>query len=136
MSLTNEQRKILVQREYEKALKTLHEMRMNAKMELWTVVANRLYYSMFHAVSALLIKDGHEVKSHKGAIMNFGLYYVTTGVFPTEYGQLLSRMETLREKADYSCVFEENPEMMKENIPIVEKFIMDIGTEIGVPCII
>ena len=53
-------------------------------MDLWDVVANRLYYAVFHAVSALLIKDGHKVNTHKGTLVMFGQNYVKTGIFPTD----------------------------------------------------
>ena len=33
----------------------------------WNTLANRLYHALFHAVSGLLITDGREVGSHKGA---------------------------------------------------------------------
>jgi uncharacterized protein (UPF0332 family) len=39
-------------------------------------MANRLFYSMFHAVSALLINDQREVGSHKRAAIRFHQYYV------------------------------------------------------------
>ena len=67
------------------------------------MVANRLYYALFHAVSALLINDGHEVGTHRGAINRFSLYYVKTGLFTSEVGRLYSQLQTLREDGDYNC---------------------------------
>lgn len=57
MKLNDEERRIMVNLEYEKALSFLEQAEKVAAMDLWDVVANRLYYSIFHAVSALLIKD-------------------------------------------------------------------------------
>lgn len=76
MGLNDEERAIMVQREYEKAEKFYQQAVANAELQIWDVVANRLYYSAFHAVSALLIKDQHKVGSHKGAVLMFGLHYV------------------------------------------------------------
>ena len=73
--------------------------------EEWDTMANRIYSSLFHAVSALLINDQHEVGSHKGAAIRFHQYYVKTGVFTEEEGSFYSQMETLREKSDYNCFF-------------------------------
>lgn len=42
----------------------------------WDMVANRLYYAVFHAVSALLIKNGHKVGTHKGVVLLFGQHYI------------------------------------------------------------
>ena len=67
MKLTDEERQILVNLEYEKAVALLAQAEGNAGIGFWDVVANRLYYSVFHAVSALLINDGYKVGTHKGA---------------------------------------------------------------------
>ena len=82
MRLTDEERKILVNMEYEKAVTFLAQAEGNAGLGFWDVVANRLYYSVFHAVSALLINDSHKVGTHKGAILMFGQHYVNEGIFP------------------------------------------------------
>ena len=72
MKLNEEERQIMVNLEYEKAQSFLEQAEKIAAMDLWDVVANRLYYSVFHAVSALLIKDGHRVNTHKGTLVMFG----------------------------------------------------------------
>lgn len=59
MSLNEEERAILVAREYEKAQQFSMEVIGNAELGFWNVVANRLYYALFHAVSAMLIRDHH-----------------------------------------------------------------------------
>ena len=71
----------------------------------WDNVANRLYYALFHAVSALLINDGHNVGSHRGAVGAFGQHYVTTGIFSLDEGKHYSRLQGLREKTDYNCAY-------------------------------
>ena len=44
--------------------------------------ANRLYYSMFHAVSALFCKDALNCKTHKGSHVLFMKEYVFAGKLP------------------------------------------------------
>ena len=103
MSLKEEDRRILVTLELERVDKTLKEMDIQQQNGLWGMVANRLYYALFHAVSALLINDGHEVGTHRGAINRFSLYYVKTGLFTSEEGRLYSQLQTLREDGDNNC---------------------------------
>ena len=43
-----------------------------ARENKWETAANRLYYALFHAMSALLVCDGHQVKSHRGVLALFG----------------------------------------------------------------
>lgn len=105
MSLKEEDRRILVELELEKADKTFQQVAVLQREGYWDTMANRLYYSLFHAVSALLINDQREVGSHKGAAIRFHQYYVKTGLFSEEEGSFYSQMETLREKSDYNCFF-------------------------------
>ena len=73
MSLKEEDRKVLVTLELERVTKTMIEMEVQRQNGLWGMVANRLYYALFHAVSALLIFDHHEVGTHRGAVNKFSL---------------------------------------------------------------
>ena len=89
MSLSDEERTIIVGLEIKKASETFEEIEILVAAKRWSGAASRLYYAVFNAVNALLIKDGHMVSSHKGSHGAFGqYYYVTTGVFPPEYGRL------------------------------------------------
>ena len=78
MSLKQEERDIMVALEMEKADSTFAEHEGLTKNGYWSNLANRLYYALFHAVSAMLIFDGREVGSHKGAAIRFHQYYVRT----------------------------------------------------------
>lgn len=103
MSLNDEERQIMVKLEYEKAERFFAQAEKNVTIKEWDVVANRIYYSIFHAVVALLIHDRHKVGTHKGAVMMFGQHYVRTGLFSADMGRLYSQLQTMREKADYNC---------------------------------
>lgn len=127
MALNEEERTILVQREYEKAMTFYSQALKNAELGIWDVVANRLYYSAFHAVSALLIRDQHKVGTHKGAVLLFGLHYVKTGIFTADDGRFYSQLQSLREKADYNCIWEATD---KDILPMMSKaklFLERIG---------
>ena len=75
MSLTDEERNILVNLEYEKGKSFLEQAEKIEELGYWDMVANRLYYAVFHAVTALLINDGHKVGTHKGVVLLFGQHY-------------------------------------------------------------
>ena len=131
MKLTDEERSILVNMEYEKAVKFLEQAEGNAAMGFWDVVANRLYYSVFHAVMAMLINDGHKAGTHKGAILVFGQHYVKEGIFPIQDAKLYSQLQTMREKGDYNCVYQTSEEEIRPLIEPVRDFVMKIGKKIG-----
>lgn len=110
MSLNEEERDIMVRLECERAQKLLAETEKIAAMEMWGTASSRLYYALFHAVSALLVKDGIPVGSHKGANLRFGQNYVKTGIFSPEAGHLYTQLEALRERADYNILYEATKE--------------------------
>ena len=105
MSLNEEERNIIVKLEIDKAKNIFSQIDDLAKLGYWDNIANRLYYSVFHAVSALLIHDKHNAGTHKGVAAMFGQYYVKPGVFSPTEGRLYSKLQSIREKSDYNCTF-------------------------------
>ena len=82
MSLSQEERQIMSRLELERAERILREeVPVQQQAHLWNMLANRLYYAVFHAVSALLIAHGLHANSHKGLHMLFSEKFVRTGQF-------------------------------------------------------
>ena len=106
MSLDDESRAIMVAREIEKAQSTYNQACLMRENSYCDAAANRLYYAVFHATSALLIKDGYPVKTHHGAGMLFRQYYVKTNILPESFPDTFSLLQALREKSDYNCSFD------------------------------
>lgn len=131
MTLTPDQRNTVVNLEYEKALQILSQIDVLKELKFWDTIANRLYYAVFHAVSALLIHDGHQVKSHKGVVQVFGLNYIVTRVFSLEEGKLYSRLQTLREEGDYNCYIQADADI-ELMIEPARRFVDHIGKYIGI----
>ena len=125
MSLKDEDRRIIVTLELERVDKTLKEMEIQRHNALWGLMANRLYFSLFHAVSALLISEGHEVGTHRGAVNRFSLYYVKTGIFTPAEGRLYSQLQSLREDGDYNCSIDiqqkEAEDKIEPTLKLIEK---------------
>lgn len=127
MSLSNEERRIIVGLEMQKARDTFEEIGILTAANRWSGAANRLYYAVFHAVNALLIHDGHEINTHKGSHALFGLHYIKTGVLPKEYGRLYNQLQSMREEGDYNCAYEVSKEELNDRIVPARQLIDDIG---------
>ena len=123
MSLNDEERQIIVNPEKEKALSTFAEMDVLRQAGLWNNIANRLYYAAFHAVSALLINDHHNVGTHQGAVVMLHQFYVQTGLLTKEDGAFYSQLQTLREKSDYNCTYNATEEDTLPRIEQTKQFI-------------
>jgi len=117
MKLSQENRFALIAMYSEKADETMEDVQVAISAQKWSMAANRLYYALFHALTALFIKDGHPVATHLGAKMTLGMHYVKTGIITQEQGRLFSRLETLREKADYDCFFKADKDDIEMYLP-------------------
>ncbi len=105
MNLNAEERKTMVSLEMEKAHRFLDQAKMVQDMQQWDLAANRYYYACFHAVQALFIYNGLASKTHSGMLSQFGLHFIKTGIIEDRLGGFLTRMEQMREKGDYNCLF-------------------------------
>lgn len=123
MSLTNEERKILVALELKKAQETYEEIGILINAKRLNGAANRMYYAVFHAVCALLINDGHQVNTHKGSHALFNQQYIKAGVLPKEYGQLYNQLQTMREESDYNCAYDVEIEELQQRLEPAKKLI-------------
>ena len=65
-------------------------------------VANRAYYAMFYAALAALMQSGGDIpRTHGGVKNQFGLRYVTTGIFDAKLAGTLQDAYELRRLNDY-----------------------------------
>ena len=117
--------------EMEKAFHTLHVAELLIDNQEWSDAAGRTYYALFHAVSALLIKNQIRVKSHKGAYTMLCLHFVATGKLPKEYGDFYREMEILREESDYNCFYSVNPEQVELRLALAKEMIATISQMIS-----
>ena len=110
-----------------KARQLLHDVDVLIENELWNSTINRMDYACFHAVSALLIKNGIEVKSHMGIRQAFGLHFVKAGKVSLEYGRIFSRIYDKRQSSDYDDFIDFTKEEVEKLYPQIKSFIMVIG---------
>ena len=106
MGLNDEDRKTMVSLEMEKADRFLKQAEMMCELKQWDIAANRYYYACFHAVQALFINNGLSSRRHSGMLTQLGLHFIKTGIVEDRLGAFLTRMEQLREKGDYNCLFD------------------------------
>ena len=126
MSLRDEERQTLTELYLRKSDEALNDSFLCVSQARWNASANRLYYSLFHAITALFVSDGILVRSHNGMKVEFGKKYVLTGLASEEEGKLLSQMETMRERADYDATFTASEPIIKERLEAVETMIKHI----------
>lgn len=126
MSMNDEERLTMVKLELAKAHETFEEIEILRNAGKWNGAANRVYYSVFHAVNALFINDGIQSARHKASHALFSLHYIKTGKLPVDYGRLYNNLQTLREKSDYNCFYQVTEQDIADSVEQVRQFIDSI----------
>ena len=128
MSLSEEERYALVCYRIEKARTTLEQVKNIVSTGYWDMIANRLYYAAYYAVSALLLQSGYSVQTHHGIIQMLGLHFIKTGIIDKEFGSLYGQLFSLRQTGDYGDTFGLTEKQVLPLLPQTEKFIKDIAS--------
>ncbi|MFO7860179.1 MAG: HEPN domain-containing protein [Desulfosalsimonas sp.] len=84
-----------------RAEETLEDARVLARSGRWNAVVNRLYYSCFYAVSALLVFDGLSSSKHSGVRSLFNSQYVKEGAVPKKLARIYNDLFERRQEGDY-----------------------------------
>ena len=88
-------------RRLEKSADDLETAQINYDAGKYNASANRAYYSVYHAIRAVLALDDVERKKHSGNISYFREHYIATDIFDRVYSETIKNAETLRNEADY-----------------------------------
>ncbi len=119
-----------VQNRIETAYKTLDAARVLTENDFWNSAVNRLYYSVFYIVNAILVKHEIITQSHSGAKSQFSLHFIKTGKLDKKYGKLLAELFDWRQKGDYENLYEFDSESVLPLLDSVLDMIQQIEKEI------
>ena len=123
MSLSNEDRAIMKQLHLDKATMFLSEADELFAMNHLSTAANRYYYACFHAIHALFVENGITTRTHDGLNTLFGLHFVKKGLVEPRFGVFISKMESLRTKADYDVVYDVSAEDLTAMQPMARELV-------------
>lgn len=87
---------------------------------------NRIYYSMFYAVQALLILKENAFSKHGQVKGFFNKEFIKTGVFPKEFGKLFNTVFEYRQKFDYVDLIIPEEELISDYINKAKIFTQKI----------
>jgi uncharacterized protein (UPF0332 family) len=124
--MMNQDKAQLVKYRLTRARETYNEVAILVKNGLWNTAVNRLYYSCFYAVIALLAENNIEVLSHSGARQMFGLHFIKTGKIDPESGRFLARLFDLRQTGDYDDFIDFDREKVMELLEPADQLISTI----------
>lgn len=94
--------------------------------ENYKSAANRAYYTVFHAMRAVLAFDKIDMKHHSGIIAEFRRLYIKTGIFDAELSKIISVLSDSRNDSDYDDFFIVSKDEVTEQIKDAELFLEKI----------
>ena len=121
--MLNEERVSLCNYRIEKAESCLKSAKLLKDSGDYTSAANRSYYSIFHAIRAVMALDGEDRKKHSGVIAYFLENYIKNGLFDKEYSYIIKNAFQVRQESDYDdfCII--SKEDVDEQIENARKLI-------------
>jgi uncharacterized protein (UPF0332 family) len=126
MSLTNEDKQVMMRLHLEKTHMCLSEGEQLLTMGSVSAAANRFYYAIFHAIHALFVINGIYTKSHHGTSAQFHQHFIKTGILDAKFGHFVAVMENMREKADYDVVYDITREELESLKPQAYELVQKI----------
>lgn len=101
MGLNENDKRTLINLKIERAYETINEVKSHIEQGFYRTAINRMYYACYYIVSALLLQENLDIKTHKGIITLFSLNFIKTGRISDEFGKFYRNLFELRQTGDY-----------------------------------
>jgi uncharacterized protein (UPF0332 family) len=89
-------------------------------------IINRLYYSMFYAVLALMVYEQYTSSKHSGVLSYFNRHFIKEGMFTKETGRAINEAFELRISSDYGEYVVISKEQIEPYIEKTREFINNV----------
>ena len=107
----------------EKSKESLESSRGEIAAGRLSFSVNRIYYSCFYIVCAILLKKGLKFKKHSGVRAAFHQHLVKPGLIVREYGLLYDELFEARQRGDYIELINFKKAQVEDWIERTEEFI-------------
>jgi len=126
--LNKEEKQTLVKYRLERANESIKAAQLLFENKLFIPAMNRIYYSMFYSVQALLVLNEKAFSKHGQVKGYFNREFIKTGIFPKEFGKLFNTVYEYRQKFDYVDLLVPEKELISDYIAEARKFIAQISS--------
>lgn len=125
--MTKEEKSTLIRYRLERADESLRAAQLMLENKLYIPAMNRIYYSMFYAVLALLVLSESAFSKHGQVKGFFNREFIKTGVFAKDFGKLFNTVFEYRQKFDYVDLITPEEELISDYIIEAKRFIDEIS---------
>jgi uncharacterized protein (UPF0332 family) len=90
------------------------------------VSVNRCYYSLYYALTAVLLSENIFAKTHQGAHVKFNEVFIKGGIFPKSMAIILTDAFSKRQSGDYEVDFEITRDDLQLLLENTQTFITNV----------
>ena len=108
----------------DRAKEDLADAELCYKNRRYLTANNRAYYSIFHAIRAVLVLERVDFKRHKDVLAYFNQHYLKTEKFPRAISRKITQASKIREDSDYDDEFIPTDEQTKTQIDTARELIV------------
>lgn len=108
----------------DRAKEDLADAELCYKNRRYLTANNRAYYSIFHAIRAVLALERVDFKRHKDVLAYFNQHYLKTEKFPRAISRKITQASKIREDSDYDDEFIPTDEQTKTQIDTARELIV------------
>ena len=105
---------------------TIAEVPFLIKRGYLQTAVNRIYYSCFYAVNALLMKHNIRAHTHSGVRQMFGLHFVKTKVISIKFGKFYTDLFEKRHTGDYDDFVDFDKQTVNNLHKTAKKFVRTV----------
>jgi uncharacterized protein (UPF0332 family) len=124
--ITKEKRSQMVRYWWSKAEESLASARREFEAGSFSFAMNRLYYTAFYGVSALLMKHDLSSKKHSGVRAAFHQKFIKTGVLDPNWGRLYDQLFEDRQEGDYVVFISFEPDYVESQLTQCAQFLQQL----------
>ena len=128
--MSRDEQKTLINYRLERAHESIKAAELMQENSMYIPAMNRIYYSMFYAVQALLILKKSSFSKHGQVKGFFNKEFIKTGVFPKEFGRLFNTVFEYRQKFDYVDLIIPSEELISDYVAKAKYFIETLSAYI------
>ena len=128
--MSRDEQKTLINYRLERAHESIKAAELMQENSMYIPAMNRIYYSMFYAVQALLILKKSSFSKHGQVKEFFNKEFIKTGVFPKEVGRLFNTVFEYRQKFDYVDLIIPSKELISDYVAKAKYFIETLSAYI------
>ncbi|HBG77460.1 MAG TPA: hypothetical protein DDW84_01230 [Phycisphaerales bacterium] len=126
--MTKEEKQTLIKYRLERANESIKAAELMFANKLFIPAMNRIYYSMFYAVQALLVLNEKAFSKHGQVKAYFNMEFIKAGIFQKEFGKIFNTVFEYRQKFDYVDLLVPEESLISDYIAKAQNFIEQLSS--------